>query len=169
MRAVRAVRAVRVAHAVHAAHAVRAAVLVGLVVPLCVVLSGAGPVQAAPAAPPATSAPPGASAPTAGHAEIEALLELLSRSGCLFNRNGSWHSAAEARRHLAAKLEYLQRRGLVQTAEHFIERGASSSSLSGRPYLVQCGTAEPVESAQWLAAQLERLRIGGRGAAPTRK
>ena len=119
-----------------------------LVVGSCAVLFGGGPAHAAASTP-------------AAQAEIDALLERLAASGCVFNRNGSWHSAAEARKHLADKLEYLQRRGLVQTAEHFIERGASASSLSGRPYLVKCGSAAPIESGRWLAGQLERLRGAG--------
>jgi hypothetical protein len=91
-------------------------------------------------------------------AEVDALLGRLSASGCVFNRNGSWHSAVEAKTHLAGKLEYLERRGLVQTAEQFIERGASASSISGRPYLVKCGNAVPMESRKWLEAQLEDIR-----------
>lgn len=91
-------------------------------------------------------------------AEVDALLGRLSASGCVFNRNGSWHSAVEAKTHLAGKLEYLERRGLVQTAEQFIERGASASSISGRPYLVKCGNAVPMECRKWLEAQLEDIR-----------
>ena len=122
-----------------------------LVVGSCAVLFGGGPAHAAASTP-------------AAQAEIDALLERLAASGCVFNRNGSWHSAAEACKHLADKREYLQRRGLVQTAEHFIERGASASSLSGRPYLVKCGSAAPMESGRWLMGQLERIRGAGTGA-----
>ena len=91
-------------------------------------------------------------------AEIDALLDKLAASGCTFNRNGSWHDAAEARAHLLEKLAYLEGRRLVQTTEQFIERAASGSSVSGRPYLVKCGDAAPVESGTWLSAELRSLR-----------
>lgn len=95
--------------------------------------------------------------PPAARTEVDALLSRLQASGCQFNRNGSWHAGAEARGHLQKKLDYLVGKGLVQTAEQFIERGASSS-MSGKPYLVRCGSQAPVESAQWLKAELQQLR-----------
>lgn len=102
----------------------------------------------------ASAAPP----PAAAQAEIEALLKALQTSGCQFNRNGSWHAAAEAQAHLARKLEYLEGKGLVKSAEDFIDRGASGSSSSGKPYLVRCGDAPAVESKVWLKARLVDLR-----------
>jgi hypothetical protein len=98
--------------------------------------------------------------PAPARPEIDALLLRLQSSGCSFNRNGSWHEAREARTHLLKKLEYLEDRNLVQTTEQFIERAATGSSLSGKPYLVRCGTAEPVESRIWLTQQLKVLRAG---------
>ncbi len=65
--------------------------------------------------------------------EIDSLLGRLEASGCEFNRNGTWYSAAEAKSHLLGKLKYLEERGLVQTTEQFIERAASGSSISGQP------------------------------------
>jgi hypothetical protein len=95
--------------------------------------------------------------PTA-RVEIDALLTRLQTSGCQFNRNGSWYSGPEARTHLQRKLEYLENKGLVETTEQFIERGASQSSMTGRAYLVKCGTGQPVESRVWLATQLQAIR-----------
>lgn len=60
--------------------------------------------------------------PATARAEVDALLTRLQSSGCQFNRNGSWHAGAEARAHLLKKLDYLERKNLVQTAEQFIER-----------------------------------------------
>jgi len=96
--------------------------------------------------------------PPAARAEVDALLARLQSSGCEFNRNGSWHAGAEAKAHLLKKLDVLERKDLVQTTEQFIERGASSSSMSGKAYLVRCAGKAPVESAQWLKAELQRLR-----------
>ena len=88
------------------------------------------------------------------------MLARLQSSGCSFNRNGSWYEASEARAHLARKLEYLEDRNLVQTTEQFIARAATGSSMSGKPYLVRCGSAPPVESRAWLTQQLKALRAG---------
>ncbi|MDH0867933.1 DUF5329 domain-containing protein [Mitsuaria sp. GD03876] len=108
--------------------------------------------------------------PAPAKAEVTALLARLEASGCEFSRNGSWHSGAEARTHLARKLEYLENKNLVKTAEQFIERGASQSSMSGKPYLVRCGGAAPVESKTWLTRELAALRGGGKPAsAPASK
>ena len=94
-------------------------------------------------------------------AEIDQLLARLEASGCRFNRNGSWYPAAEAKNHLLRKLEYFEERSNVQSAEQFIKRAASRSSVSGQPYLVQCATAAPVESGAWLTLRLQEIR-GGR-------
>lgn len=99
--------------------------------------------------------------PPPAKAEVEGLLSRLESSGCTFSRNGSWYSAAEAKAHLVRKLEYLENRGLVQTTEQFIERAASTSSVSGEPYLVSCGHDAPVRSAAWFRAQLRAMRWGG--------
>jgi len=94
----------------------------------------------------------------AARAEIDGLLSRLEASRCEFNRNGTWYSAAEAKSHLQRKLRYLEDHDLVNSAEQFIERGASGSSMSGKPYLVRCGGAAAVESGVWLRAELKSLR-----------
>ncbi|AKJ29110.1 DUF5329 domain-containing protein [Caldimonas brevitalea] len=108
-----------------------------------------------------TSAATSAPLPAATRSEIGALLNRLESSGCRFNRNGSWHAAAEAKQHLLRKLDYLEGKNAVTSTERFIELGASSSSSSGKPYLVQCGTAPAVESAKWLRTELNELRKSG--------
>jgi len=106
--------------------------------------------------------------PPTARAEVDALLTRLQASGCEFNRNGSWYAGAEAKGHLLKKLEYLEGKDMVQTAEQFIERGASSSSMSGKPYLVRCAGKAPVESAQWLKAELQAVRGARAASAPAR-
>jgi len=95
-------------------------------------------------------------------AEIDHLLEYLGQSECRFERNDKWYEASDAVAHLNRKLSWLLKRGLVDSAEQFIERAASESSRSGKPYQVQCGTGPPVTSREWFTAELERLRSGGR-------
>lgn len=104
--------------------------------------------------------------PPAARAEVDALLTRLQASGCEFNRNGSWYAGAEAKGHLLKKLEYLEGKDMVQTAEQFIERGASSSSMSGKPYLVRCPGKAPVESAQWLKTDLLAVRAARAASSP---
>lgn len=91
-------------------------------------------------------------------AEAGALLTRLESSGCKFNRNGTWYSGQEARGHLQRKLEQVQEQEKVPTTEAFIEMAASKSSMTGKPYLVQCPGEAPVASALWLATQLTAIR-----------
>jgi hypothetical protein len=91
--------------------------------------------------------------------EIAHLLEYLGSSGCQFQRNGSWYAPARAASHLNQKYEYLLKKGLVKSTESFIERAASESSASGKPYSVKCGNAAAVSSAVWLRDELQRFRI----------
>jgi hypothetical protein len=90
--------------------------------------------------------------------EVQHLLDYLGRSGCQFNRNGDWHDARAARDHLQEKYDYLKKRDLVPDAQAFIERAASKSSMSGKPYQVRCGNGQPVPSARWLGDELARYR-----------
>ncbi len=104
--------------------------------------------------------------PPAARAEVDALLNRLQASGCEFNRNGSWYAGADAKAHLLKKLDYLEGKDMVQTAEQFIDKGASTSSASGKPYLVRCAGKAPVESGTWLKAELQQLRVGRAASGP---
>ena len=99
-----------------------------------------------------------AAQPAPARAEIDALLDRLQASGCQFERNGQWYESAEAKAHLQRKLEYVERRRALQSAEQFIDLIGSSSSSSGEPYRVKCGSAAPVQSRQWLTRELATLR-----------
>ena len=90
--------------------------------------------------------------------EIRHLFDYLERSNCEFNRNGSWYNRHEAVKHLQKKYRYLLKRGLINTAEQFIDRVASRSSLSGVPYLVRCGNSKPVKSSDWFTDELKKFR-----------
>jgi hypothetical protein len=94
----------------------------------------------------------------AARQEISHLIGYLTASGCSFQRNGSWHDAAQAAKHLQRKYDYLLKRDLVASSEDFIARAASESSLSGKPYQVRCGDDAPVASAAWLKAELTKYR-----------
>lgn len=93
--------------------------------------------------------------------EIEGLIAGLGASGCRFERNGSWYDAAVAEAHMRKKYEYLRKRDMADTAELFIERAASRSSMSGKAYRVRCGKDAPVESASWFKRKLAEIRAAG--------
>jgi hypothetical protein len=90
--------------------------------------------------------------------EITLLLERIEVSNCAFMRNGSWYTPAEARKHLQRKLDYMVERKMLGSAEQFITDTASASSLTGRTYMVRCGSGEPMQSAAWLNGELRRIR-----------
>ncbi|MGN7838965.1 YfeK family protein [Stenotrophomonas sp. 22385] len=94
----------------------------------------------------------------AARREIAALIGALDGSSCRFQRNGSWHDATEARAHLQRKYDYLLKKDKVDTAEQFIERAASQSSMSGRPYRIACPGQPEQTAAAWFGARLQALR-----------
>jgi len=108
----------------------------------------------APNIPPAARA----AAPSAAQIEINHLLGLIEQSGCEFFRNGTWYDAQRAQAHLRAKYEILAADGQIKTAEDFIEKAASNSSMSGRPYQIRCAGAAAMTTNQWFSAALTRLR-----------
>jgi hypothetical protein len=93
--------------------------------------------------------------------EIQGLMEALSTSSCEFQRNGTWHGRDEARKHLQRKYDYLLKKNLVDTAEQFIERAASKSSISGRAYQVRCPGQPAQPAATWFKAKLDASRGSG--------
>ena len=95
---------------------------------------------------------------TPSQREIAHLLAYLEQSGFTFLRNGTWYESKEARAHLERKYEYLMERSLVDSDEDFIERAASTSSMSGEYYVVQCPGQVKVTSGDWLRAELLRFR-----------
>lgn len=99
-------------------------------------------------------------ADTTADEEIRALIQAVAESGCEFNRNGSLHSAEAAAEHL--ELKYSRGRRYANSAEAFIDRLASKSSWSGKPYQMICdGKVQP--AGDWLTATLGELRSQSAG------
>ena len=94
--------------------------------------------------------------------EVDQLFAALRQSNCEFSRNGSWYNAQKASDHLQRKYDYLLKKGLVTSTESFIELAATKSSMSGKPYQVRCGNAQPVSSQFWFTNKLKVLRSAGR-------
>ena len=107
-----------------------------------------------------------AAPPTIAQTEINFLLGFIESSGCEFYRNGSWYDSKRARAHLRNKYQLLAAADQITTAEDFIEKAATKSSLSGRSYQVRCGGGEAVTSNQWLRDVLARYRTYGAHDAP---
>ncbi|RDD80093.1 hypothetical protein DVJ77_19605 [Dyella tabacisoli] len=85
------------------------------------------------------------------------MLTFVGSSNCTFIRNGSDYDAKRAQDHLKSKFNYLQRKQQIDSAEDFIARAASASSMSGEPYKVRCDGREQA-SADWLREELRRMR-----------
>jgi hypothetical protein len=90
---------------------------------------------------------------------IEALIASVARLGdATFLRNGKSYSAADAARFLRGK--WRSRRSEVGSAEDFIERVASFSSTTSKPYLIRFADGRELSSAEYLRAELAKLRAG---------
>jgi hypothetical protein len=97
-----------------------------------------------------------ATPPAAEQRRIDALLDALaSDRRSRFVRAGIDYSGAEAARFLRAKLQ--AQGASVRTAEDFVERIASRSSTTGRPYRVCRTESDCVDAGEHLRALLARM------------
>lgn len=90
--------------------------------------------------------------------EIDGLLKAVGSSGCEFMRGGTAHPAAKAQEHLQAKFEYLDTRGQLKSAEDFIVKAGTRSSMTGEAYGIRCPGGVQQASDAWLQARLVALR-----------
>jgi Family of unknown function (DUF5329) len=90
--------------------------------------------------------------------EVNFLLGFIEGSGCEFFRNGIWHDSKTAQTHLRDKYNYLGAENLINTTEDFIDRAATESSFSGKPYQVRCNGKVTVTNKKWLSDELARFR-----------
>lgn len=96
--------------------------------------------------------------PNNAQSEVSFLLGYMEGSGCAFFRNGSWHDAKAAQQHLRDKFNYLVASDDIHSAEDFIDKAATKSSLSGIDYQVKCGVQDAMPSSKWLNLELQQLR-----------
>jgi hypothetical protein len=99
--------------------------------------------------------------PSSTQLEITSLLESVGASGCDFYRNGTWYDAKQAQRHLQMKYSGLAGGHRIATAEEFIARVATRSSLSGQPYRIRCSDSGESYTELWLLERLARYRARG--------
>ncbi len=101
--------------------------------------------------------PPGARADEA-FTEINYLLKTIGSSNCAFIRNGKRHNSRDAEAHL--RMKYKRGKRYAPTSEKFIERLASKSSMSDKPYYIECESEESVPCGDWLMQRLNEYRAG---------
>ena len=89
-------------------------------------------------------------------AEIDELISYVGTSGVRFIRNGTEYSGAEAAQHLRDKLARAGNR--VKTTEDFITGVASTSYITGKPYLVKFADGHTQFTGDWLRSHLAEVR-----------
>jgi hypothetical protein len=95
-------------------------------------------------------------------AEVEYLLDYVGRSGCDFYRNGVRYDSGAAQIHLRYKYHALVGYGQIRTADDFIDKAATKSSLTGIAYKVRCAGGQELSSYQWLRDALALYRSKGK-------
>ncbi len=89
--------------------------------------------------------------------KIEFLLkEVENLNGAKFWRNGSSHSAKAAADHLRSKLRSAG--NAVSMAKDFIEKIASKSSTSGKPYQIEFADGKKVETSAFFFQKLKEWK-----------
>lgn len=90
--------------------------------------------------------------------EITGLLHAVGSSGCQFIRSGKAYAADRAQAHLNKKYEHMVSRNMLGSAEDFIVKAATRSSMSGEAYAMRCGDAPPQRCDEWLMGKLKAMR-----------
>lgn len=91
--------------------------------------------------------------------KIEAIIHILENlKDAQFIRNGTSYNAIEAGNHLRMKWKYARR--AVKTAPDFIRICGSTSSMSGKPYLIRYKDGHEVKASDFLWTELKKLEPG---------
>ncbi len=104
----------------------------------------------------AQTAASSADVPNGQRHEVAYLLNFIAHSDCIINRNGSQYNGHEALAHIQKKYAYF--RDDITNTEAFIERSASKSTFSSKPYTVRCGNKQVITTRQWLLDELAAYR-----------
>jgi hypothetical protein len=104
------------------------------------------------AAPPAQSQ----DKPQSEKQKIEALIKHIEElKDAKFIRNDAEHDAKTAAKFLRGKWESDEKE--IKTAKDFIEKAASKSSTSGKPYMMRLKDGKRITSREYLMEQLKKL------------
>jgi len=88
--------------------------------------------------------------------QIERLLDHISASDVVFVREGKEYSGKEAADHLRAKLAAAGPK--INAVDEFIDKIASRSSVSGKPYQVRPPDGEAVTANAWLREAAKKMK-----------
>ena len=98
----------------------------------------------------------GQTAPAAEQQKIESLIKQVGeRKDANFIRNGSIHDVSAAVRFLRGK--WKANDAEVKTARDFIDKVASASGTSGKPYLIRFKDGRQTKSRDFLLAELKKI------------
>ena len=98
----------------------------------------------------------GQSAPAAERQKIESLIKQVGDlKDAKFIRNGSNYEVSSAVRFLRGKWD--ANAAEVKTARDFIDKVASVSGTSGKPYLIRFKDGREIKSREYLLAELQKL------------
>ena len=94
--------------------------------------------------------------------KINFLLDQIARVDGVFVRNGIEHSPEKAVEHLRMKMDkamnsWFAPKKETWTAELFIQKLASQSSISGKPYQIKFRNGDSVNSGVWLLKKLREF------------
>lgn len=99
---------------------------------------------------------PGDDKPLSETDKIEVLIKHIEElKGASFVRNNSDYDAKTAAKFLRSKWQ--SRRREVKTAMDFIDKVASVSSTTGKPYLIRFKDRSELKSAEYLKSELKKL------------
>jgi hypothetical protein len=99
--------------------------------------------------------------PPAEKEKIESLIRAVEGlKDARFIRNGSEYDSSSAAKFLKRKWESQTKE--IATARDFIDKAASSSSTSGKPYLIKFKDGKTIKCGDYLTGELKRIE-GGKG------
>jgi hypothetical protein len=87
--------------------------------------------------------------------KIESLIAFIAKQEGVFLRNGGEYTPGQAAEHL--RMKWKKGGSAINTAEMFIEKLATTSSVSGKPYQIRLKNGQTVNLAPMLRAELKRL------------
>lgn len=97
--------------------------------------------------------------PKAERDKIEHLIKFVAdMRDAVFVRNGQEYDAATAAKFIRGKWNANSRE--IRSAKEFIEKAASVSSTSGKPYLIRFKDGKEVPAGEYLADELKRFEGG---------
>src|SRR4051812_4209215 len=87
---------------------------------------------------------------------VEYLIAAAEKSEVKFIRNGDEHTGKEAAQHMRRKYDHFKKS--IKTPEDFIEKCASKSELSDKPYKIKSTDGKVVDSKDWMLGLLAEDR-----------